>query len=348
MRDDGTGGSISPKRRPGRCTVALAATVLAMSLLSVELSAAMLAAGPPPPGAADGTVTLTDDDGGSAMFHAEDLVPGRPVTRCIAVSYTAGGDPAEVRLFADAAGDLRRHLNLVVEVGSGGGFRDCTGFRGAVVYDGTLDRFVTAHGAAETSLPTLSTSGGPRSRVFRFTLEPRGVAAAQGRTATATFTWLLDAAAQPPPAQAGPAAEPAVPRPRLGAGDRPASPGTDAGPVAAGVQLAPAASANGEVGRRAASSGTDPRPTPAHGEPTAAVARSRDGGLADLLAALGRMLAAVAERSVIPVLLLVVMLLFVAVQDRIDRGDPKLAQAPIERHPDLEFRPLSRRRISAS
>jgi hypothetical protein len=42
--------------------------------------------------------------------------------------------------------------------------------------------------------------------------------------------------------------------------------------------------------------------------------------------------------------LLIILAGFLLIQNRIDRGDPKLAMAPIDGDPDLEFRPPPTRR----
>ena len=44
------------------------------------------------------------------------------------------------------------------------------------------------------------------------------------------------------------------------------------------------------------------------------------------------------NRAAIPIALLVIVLLFLLVQNRLDRGDPKLAEAPVHGDNDLEFR----------
>ncbi len=53
---------------------------------------------------------------------------------------------------------------------------------------------------------------------------------------------------------------------------------------------------------------------------------------------------ATVEKSAFPFLLIVIVLLFLLVQDRIDRRDPKLALAPVYRDPDLKFTPPPSRR----
>lgn len=48
------------------------------------------------------------------------------------------------------------------------------------------------------------------------------------------------------------------------------------------------------------------------------------------------MIQAVVEKVAFPMVLVVIVLVFLAVQDRIDRNDPKLAAAPLWSE-DLEF-----------
>jgi len=52
---------------------------------------------------------------------------------------------------------------------------------------------------------------------------------------------------------------------------------------------------------------------------------------------MSKLFKALFEGSVASLLLFLVLLLFLAVQDRIDRNDPKLALAPVYGEPDLPF-----------
>jgi hypothetical protein len=63
--------------------------------------------------------------------------------------------------------------------------------------------------------------------------------------------------------------------------------------------------------------------------------------LARMLSELAPTALAVAEASAFPLLLLLLVLAFLIVQDRIDRRDPKLALAPVYPEPDLPFLPPS-------
>jgi hypothetical protein len=64
------------------------------------------------------------------------------------------------------------------------------------------------------------------------------------------------------------------------------------------------------------------------------------GRLADLAVAAGR---AVATRSPFPLLLVLLSVAYLAVQNRIDRRDPKLARAAVHEDPDLPFLDLPER-----
>jgi hypothetical protein len=60
--------------------------------------------------------------------------------------------------------------------------------------------------------------------------------------------------------------------------------------------------------------------------------------LAELLPNAVRVIQTAAERGTIPVALILLVAIFLAVQDRIDRRDPKLALAPLRDEPEyLEF-----------
>jgi hypothetical protein len=67
------------------------------------------------------------------------------------------------------------------------------------------------------------------------------------------------------------------------------------------------------------------------------------GGLGSRWRAMLRVLDSVATIGGVPLLLLLLMLAFLALQDRIDRNDPKLALAPVHSHQELPFRPVERR-----
>jgi hypothetical protein len=52
---------------------------------------------------------------------------------------------------------------------------------------------------------------------------------------------------------------------------------------------------------------------------------------------LAKLATAAVKRGAIPVALIVIVVAFLLVQDRLDRNDPKLALAPVHPEPDLPF-----------
>lgn len=144
-----------------------------------------------------GSVALSDDDAGSALFAASGLVPGASGANCLAVTYS--GDVAtSVRLYASASADVSsvaQYLDVVIEVGAGGGFGSCGAFvASSTIYSGTLSDFTTVKDSWANGVPGWSPSG-PGSRVYKvsYTLNAATPSAKQGATTTATFTWEAQA-----------------------------------------------------------------------------------------------------------------------------------------------------------
>jgi hypothetical protein len=140
-----------------------------------------------------GDVVLTDDDSDTAMFAITAMKPGDTATECIAVTYSGSLDAA-VKLYGTlTAGDgLDDYLDVTVRRGTGGSFGDCTGFSSdETVYSGTLDGFVGTHTSFGTGAGTWApTGGGPDDTVtYQVEVTLQDDNAAQGKTATATFTW---------------------------------------------------------------------------------------------------------------------------------------------------------------
>ncbi|HEX7168275.1 MAG TPA: hypothetical protein VF230_14950 [Acidimicrobiales bacterium] len=197
MRD-----ALAARRAVRAMTAALA--VVVGSVVVLAQAAALVGPGDPPP--PDGSAfEVDDDDSGSAMFTAENLRPGTPVSNCISVAHrrVSGSDPTQLRLHAAAAGALTGDLRFLVEAGTGAAYGDCSTFAGAPLYDGTLAGFATAHADEATGL-AVDAPGDEGQVAFRFTamvLE----AAAQGVSADATFTWSATSASVLPPVTTLPA-----------------------------------------------------------------------------------------------------------------------------------------------
>jgi Camelysin metallo-endopeptidase len=137
-----------------------------------------------------GTVHLRDNDGGGVMFSVSGMRPTDAARKsCITVTYDGSLD-ADVRLRASVSTTgVEQYVNLTVETGTTtSGYGDCSGFTATqTVYGGTLSTFPTtwAAGIAEPGNPW--TTG--EAHAYRFTVTLQNDAAAQGKTATVTFTW---------------------------------------------------------------------------------------------------------------------------------------------------------------
>jgi hypothetical protein len=140
---------------------------------------------------AAGSVDLVDDDAGSALINVSAMKPADSVVRCIAVTYQGSIAAAAVRMYATSGGTgLGVYLDTTIEVGSGGAFGSCTGFSTtATLFSGTLASLAAAHSNWSSGVVSFTTSSAPTSRTIRVTLTLEDNNAAQGLTATPTFTW---------------------------------------------------------------------------------------------------------------------------------------------------------------
>jgi hypothetical protein len=138
-----------------------------------------------------GSVDLVDDDASSAMFNAAGLVPGDELVHCITVTYTGDIVPTAVRMYGSTAGTgLASYLDLEIEVGTGGDFSTCAGFSSSgTLYADSLANFASDHGGWANGVAAFTAASSSTARTFRFTLTLQDDNAAQGRSASATFTW---------------------------------------------------------------------------------------------------------------------------------------------------------------
>lgn len=153
-----------------------------------------------------GTVAIADNDAGSAALSLSAAKPGDTDTGCVNISYT-GSVASAVRLYGTVGGTgLASYLTLTVTRGTFSGTpsaNSCTGFTAdstnwvgsgaGVMYSGLLSAFPVSSGTAlndpRTSSPESWTSGEKHGYKLTLTLPSGTVAAAQGKTATASFTW---------------------------------------------------------------------------------------------------------------------------------------------------------------
>lgn len=143
-----------------------------------------------------GTVALSDDDSGSVLFNVSSMAPLDSAAECIVVTYNGDlsvGSAVELyRSGAITGTGLDQYLDLVVEVGTGGSFGNCTGFTpSSTLYTGSsLQSFASSHTSYASALSTgWSPTGAGQNRTFRFTISLQDNNAAQGLNATFGYTW---------------------------------------------------------------------------------------------------------------------------------------------------------------
>ncbi|WP_336920895.1 hypothetical protein [Aquipuribacter sp. SD81] len=144
-----------------------------------------------------GSVQLTTSSPSTALFNEVGLVPGSTGQRCITVTYT--GVPADVRLYAQAAGatDLSPYLELTVDRGTGGD-ASCTGFTpssalygpAAPSYDPalTLATFSATHTGYANGLTGWTTTGDAQT-TYRVRYRLKDDNTAQGKTTAVSLVW---------------------------------------------------------------------------------------------------------------------------------------------------------------
>jgi hypothetical protein len=175
---------------------------------------------------------------------------------------------------------------------------------------------------------------------YDFSVRARDAAGNVGQAAGAGY--VLDRADEQgdgvPPNAVAPDEAPADPSPAELEPDAD-SPAADF-PPDANLGSKPSAGQPGGPAAGADSSVMSPRQDEVHG-----LGQEQEGG-SPVLKALGRAVEAVAknaDKTVFPGLLAAIVMCFFALQNRIDRNDPKLGLAPVFADPDLEFRPPERK-----
>lgn len=151
---------------------------------------------------ATGTVSLSDNDSNQTALSLAGAQPGTTTTGCIEVSY-GGSLSSEVKLFGTTSGALAPYLTLKVTRGTNSAtFPNCSftpdsrnyiGQGAGVVYNGTLSSFPSSYAAGiadpdnATGSPETWTS--PEAHAYKLEVTLQNASAAQGQSATASFTW---------------------------------------------------------------------------------------------------------------------------------------------------------------
>jgi hypothetical protein len=350
----------SPRFRPWSLVpVTVGLLLLALSALG-SLQWALTATVPT---AATSTVSLVDEDGGSSLFSAARLSPGRIETACVGLTASGSIDPAtEVGLSADVtSGALAPYLQVWVERGSVPDGGSCASFSGASIWSGTLAQFPRTGTAG---IPTGWQPALAQRSVYRFTVTLLDDPRAQELQAAASFRWSLTEAG-PPPVEPTPDPEPVSP-PTPGPVAVAAPEATPAaGPTSAAPRSSPPAPApTAAPSTSAATPASTTAPTPAPTAPTTAAPETSsapvpvaDGGdsevveappletgpiaalqaavaavaqtVAEVASQVGETAVAVAGDGEFPLALVGVVAAFLFLQGRLDRRDPKLALARV-------------------
>ena len=150
-----------------------------------------------------GSVDLSDNDSGGGVLALGSARPNDSVTGCIRVTYS-GSAPAKVRVFGATGGTgLASYLDLTVTrgtvspaalFGSCATFTpDATNYLGSgngIIYVGTVAGFPAAGAGAlaDPSAPGATWNTGD-VHSYRFQATLRNDPAAQGKTASPSFTW---------------------------------------------------------------------------------------------------------------------------------------------------------------
>ena len=257
---------------------------------------------------------LTDDDGGAPLFNAPALHPGEKVSSCIEIKYS-GTQDAPVKLAGRGSGGLDQYMDVDVERGTGGGYHNCDGFTGTKIFTGTLAEFLRTGDSAESAIPAWTASDAEPTRTFRISVALRDVPQAEGQTASVDFEWSA-------PGQEVPVTP-----------SNPSDPSNPATPPVAGTHpntKSPAVTdtSSGDSHTPHVSGSHDSAPAGSGSAPSGDDGKSFLDSVKDVAIGAGK-------RVAFPSLLALLGFLFILVQNRLDRRDPKLAMAPLNKDSDL-------------
>jgi len=325
--------------------------------------------------AASTAIELRDDDGNTPMFDLGPLRPGEGGQRCIEVTVVSG-TPARVGIAATGVTTgLDAYLDVDIESGSGGGFGSCGGFSGTSIYHGTLAEFLSTFPAGSPLEDWTPTADG-QHRTYRITVRLRDDQGAQGGMAAVNLVWrgrtLLDTDVIPsttPTPTRGPTTTDTTPDKSGDTSTSTASSDSSTGEGDGTGTAEPtdppaaddAATSTDEPADRRGTGGDRRRDGSVRVPVTGAARREappvettprrsgteRDHGvvhkvataLGDAANEIAKAAAPAASRAAFPLVLVALLLLFLALQNRLDSRDPKLAHAPVHRSPDLAFEP---------
>jgi hypothetical protein len=259
------------------------------------------------------------------LFTLTAMAPGQRYERCIVIAANVVGSAVRFAVSV-VSGDLAPWLKVEATTGTGTS-RGCGDFvaDGAAFYTGSL---AALDSEGTDGVPTGWLPKSSERRTFRLALEVVGDARAAGAKAVATLEWRQKQSLT------APTTAPATSTPVAPRGPGPTHPATTPSAVPSPfprLSNAPRPSVSSQNSRA-----TSPGATAAQGSSAAAAPAAVAGTAGSALpctpataARVSDLVAGIARFSALPLLLLFLVLLFLAVQDRLDRKDPKLAQAPL-------------------
>lgn len=314
-----------------RSPLLVAAVVMSLGFL---LSFADPAAGV----ARQASVSIFDDDAALAMFPGLTMAPGHEYAQCLLVGAEPGSAQDTVQFGASGVlGDLAQHLQLEVEVGTGGRFGDCSGFAGSSIFSGSLTDLAAAgqgYGVATGWSPAQSAS-----TAFRITVRLDQTLSQQGLQAEGAFVWRLVGTPAAPPDSLEPTDS--LPEPSTEPAPEP-SPDPTGRPTPSAALVPSASPGLGPSSSAAPTAIAGGRPTPPTGalpeeaEPDISIGKSL-ARLAEIVARAQRAAVAVVVEPQYPISAILVALGFLLIQDQIDRRDPKLAAVARQRDNEADF-----------
>lgn len=273
-------------------------------------------------------ISLSTDATG-ALVTATRIAPGALPARCVRVSYADAIGGETLALFATATGNgLAKYLDVTVDVGRAGGYATCSGFQPAsTLFSGTLADLARQHGDGASAIATATLDAGSGDATFRFRFSLRNTNAAQGLTAGADFVWVAWPPTAPSPTPTPSRSPTPTPTPTAPPTPTPSSdPAPPPSPTASALPVLPPSSPPPSASNPSVSVPLTPPPAP-----------KAPNLVSRVLNAVTDAAAPVVRGTAVGLAALPVVLMFLLVQSRIDRRDPKLALAPAHSDPDLSF-----------